>query len=634
MEKNAQKNGLVNLLVILAVTIGGFAVARYVNSAAGIVALIFLALGVLVAAVSWFQMGLEERERLEKLELEELAKGHARTAMFEGGDSEVFPAQRSREQFERFFVPLFTVVLCLIQAGGAYFLWRWLSKTVGTPIIKDPTVGLSLFGLFALVLFLVGKFSSTIARLQGIRLLRPGASYLLLGAYLCAAVTVGIICVWAGSPTADFYVAHGLCILLALIAVETLVNLVLEIYRPRVKGKIERPLYESRLVGLLGQPEGLISTAAQAIDYQFGFNVSETWFYRLFVEKALFWLIALQLLVLFLSTGVVFIEPGEQGLLERFGKPVAARTLLNPGPHIVWPWPIDKVYRFRTDQVQSFEIGSGPESVRDEGKVVLWTVAHAKGDKEDNFLVANRVPVVPEATNNTSQGTAKRPPPVSLLTGTIPVQFQITNLIQWAYSNEDAPSLMQDLASREVVRFLAGVDMNEVMSSGRLEAAKTLRERIQQKVLERGMGASILSVGLQDLHPPVKVAGDYEKVIGATHTKRAKILAARADEIRTNALAGAQATTIVNLELAAAKRTEAGALANASLFTNQVIAYEASPEFYLERSYLDTFVRATANARKYVMLTTNSQRDVHIFDLQQKLRPDILTDIAAPPVKK
>ena len=38
--------------------------------------IVFLGLGVLVAAVSWFQMRLEESERLEKLELDELAKTH------------------------------------------------------------------------------------------------------------------------------------------------------------------------------------------------------------------------------------------------------------------------------------------------------------------------------------------------------------------------------------------------------------------------------------------------------------------------------------------------------------------------------------------------------------------------------
>ncbi|HWI57372.1 MAG TPA: hypothetical protein VNZ22_09110, partial [Bacillota bacterium] len=325
MERNIQKNGLINLLMLLGVGVAGFAVARYSNSQAGMVSVIYLVLGLLVAAVSWFQMRLEEGERLEKLELDDLAKGHSGSALFEAKDAEVFPAQRAREQFERFFVPIFTVVLCLIQAGGAYFMWRWLARNNAQVGLKQPMAGLFLFFLFALVLFLLGRFSATFARLQNQRLLRPGASYLLLNAMLCAAVGIGIVVVQFGSEKADYFLAYGLCALLALVGIETLGTLVLEIYRPRLKGKVERPLYESRLVGLLGQPEGLITTAAQAIDYQFGFQVSETWFYRFFM-RAVAWLLPLQVLALILSTAVVVIEPGEQALLECFGKPVPGRT--------------------------------------------------------------------------------------------------------------------------------------------------------------------------------------------------------------------------------------------------------------------------------------------------------------------
>ena len=38
------------------------------------------------------------------------------------------------------------------------------------------------------------------------------------------------------------------------------------------------------------------------------------------------------------------------------------------------------------------------------------------------------------------------------------------------------------------------------------------------------MGANIVYVGLQDIHPPVKVAADYEKVVAAIHTREANIL--------------------------------------------------------------------------------------------------------------
>ncbi len=631
MERSIQKSGLVNLATALLVAVAGFVVARYSNSLAGQVGSLFLGLSVLVTAVSWFQMRLEDRERLERLELDELSKSHTGSALFEAKDAEVFPAQRSREQFERFFVPSFTVLLFLLQAGGSYVFWRWLSQTTISIELKQPVTALALFALFGLVLFMLGRFSVTIARLGNYRLLRPGASYLLFNAFLCWFVTLGIFGVWAGMPKGDWYAAHVLCVLLALVAIETLTQLVLEIYRPRVKGRVGRPLYESRVVGLLGQPEGLITTAAEALDYQFGFKVSETWFYQLFFERALKWVLLGQIAVLFFSTSVVFIQAGEQGLLERFGKPVAGRTVLNPGAHFKWPWPIDRVYRYRTEQIQSFDIGFVPDPNLEKETIVLWSVAHTK---EDNFLVANREPAAVEAAAAQTNGVpSKRTPPVSLITGSIPVQFQITNLTSWVYTNEDAPSLLTDLATREVMRYFVGADMSDLMSWGRGQASRILVERIQAAADEHQLGAQVISVSLQDLHPPVKVAQDYEKVIGALQTKQAKILAAKADEIKTNALTSARVASILNRANSDATAREISAVAQAALFTNQIPAFHSAPAVYVERAYLNTFARATADARKYVLLTTNTH-DVLTFDLQDKFRADLLQDISVPSPKK
>jgi hypothetical protein len=91
MERNIQRTGLINLLTLLIAGVGGFAAARYSASLAGMVAVVFTGLGVLVCAVSWFQMRLEESERQEKMELDELLKSHSSSAMFESRESEVFP---------------------------------------------------------------------------------------------------------------------------------------------------------------------------------------------------------------------------------------------------------------------------------------------------------------------------------------------------------------------------------------------------------------------------------------------------------------------------------------------------------------------------------------------------------------
>jgi modulator of FtsH protease HflK len=617
MERNTQKNGLINLVAAVMVFIAAFVVTTYVNSLAGQAASIFLGLGALVAFASWFQMRLEENERLEKLEIDELARAKGESALFDAKESDVFPARRSREQFEKFFIPGFAVLLFLLQAGGAWLLWRWISKTTNGVVEVRAMPSLSLFAIFALLLFLLGRFSVTIARLGDFRLLRPSASFLLAGAYVCAFTALGIAGIKTGFPKADFWMARALCVLLGLMAAEMLLTLLLEIYRPRIKGKIARPLYESRVVGLLAQPESLFTTAAKTLDYQFGFNVSQTWFYRL-LEKNIAILILAQLAVLFLSTCVVFVDAGEQAVLEHFGKPVETLTA---GAHFKLPWPIDKIYRYRTEQIQTLYVGFTPDAGKDEQNVILWTVAH---NQEQNFLVANRATAMVQNEDSNTNDTLR---PVSLITVSIPVQFQITNVMDWAYRNGDATNLLADLATRAVVHFLAGVDLNDFLSHARLEAAQTLQERIQADSDKYNLGAKILFVGLQDVHPPTKVAGDYEKVVGAEQTKLATILAAKADAIRTNALADAVAFTTTNVADATREQLEVSAYARAALFTNQIPAFEAAPSVYKQRAYFKAFVDATANSRKYILLVTNTQ-DVVIFNLEDKIRD--LGDLTVP----
>jgi regulator of protease activity HflC (stomatin/prohibitin superfamily) len=626
MERSIQKNALTNLLVLLGVGVAAFATARYANSFAGTVASVYLGLGVLVALVSGFQIRLAERERLERLDLDELARGQGRASLFETSDAETFPARQARELFEKWFVPGFTVVLFLLEGAAAWLLWKWLAPQVvgGAP---RALISAGIYALCGLVLFIVGRFAVAFSRVEENRLLRPAAGYLLLGAYLCFTAAIGVGLGEAGLKTADLLIGRALVVLLGVLALETLGALILEIYRPRVKGKAVRPVYESRLVSLMGQPEGLITTAAQTLDYQFGFKVSDTWFYR-FLEGALGWLILLQVGVLLLSTCVVFIDPGEQAILERFGRPVAT---LDPGGRLKLPWPMDRVYRYQTEQVQRFVVGQDKEEEKANSRVVLWTVGHGT---EDNFLVASRALAQTVApAEGAGETTARRRPPVSLLVVSIPVQFQITNVMAWAYTDADPAQLLRNLATHEVVKYLVSVDLAEVMARGRFAAGDALRERIQDAATARRLGVRVAFVGLEDIHPPVKVAAEYEKVISAIQTRQAKLLAANAAAIRTNTLADARAVEITNRAYANRLQRELSAVAQASLFTNQIIASQASPTVYAQRAYLSTFARSVAGARKYLVLTTNTT-DVIQFDLQDKIRNDLLEGLTPPPVDK
>src|SRR5258707_7932451 len=96
MERNIQKVGLVNLWVLLASASASFVLARLSASFAGQTASVFICLGFLIAAVSYFLMRLEDGDRREQLEFDELSKSRGVSAVFALDEGELFSARGGR----------------------------------------------------------------------------------------------------------------------------------------------------------------------------------------------------------------------------------------------------------------------------------------------------------------------------------------------------------------------------------------------------------------------------------------------------------------------------------------------------------------------------------------------------------
>lgn len=623
MDRNVQRNGLINLVVLLAIGISALMAANYVKSATAEVAALLTGFGFLVALISYLQMRLESQEQTEKLEFDELQKSKNAAALFDSAEAENFPAQRSRLQFERFGVPTFAILLLLAQGTAVFLLWKRYQQ-YDNPWADRAGIGMTIFGVFALVMFLMGKFSAGIARLEKQRLMRPGASYLLMGSLASVLALSALVADFLGNPQLDLLLARILLVIIGLATLELLFNVVFEAYRPRLKGQVTHLLYDSRVVGLIGDPAGFFSTAALALDYQFGFKVSETWFFQ-FLRRTIAWIILLQVGILWLSTCTVFIEPGEQAVLERCGKPVGG--VLEPGPHLKMPWPLDIVYRYQTRAIQSFLVGVVPDEKLEKEHVVLWSKAHYK--EEVNMLVASRQQTV---NTNATKDAATEAVPVNLLTASIPVQFTIGNLTDWVYNHENAGALLEKLATREVVNYLVSVDIDQIMSSERQNASKTLKDRIQKVADQHKLGVNIVFVGLQDIHPPVSVAEAYESVNAAIQARQGIIYTAEGDRAQTIPMAQAIAANILAEAEVYRLSEQAKGLAAAGRFPNQVLAYQASPEVFRQRTYLDTLGNAIAPTRKYVIGLTNT-KDVIIMNLEDKIRTDLM-DVALPEAKK
>ena len=227
MHRSFQRTGLINWIALLGLAAGLEVVSRLGSSATAEVGAAFVLVGLLTAVISWFQMRLESAEEAERLEMDDLARSRSAAALFDTSAAEAFPARKARIQFEKWIIPALTLGLFAVEALATYYFYRTLKE-------RDPVTGgsstlaMAMFAAMSLVAFLLGKFSSRLAQLEGIRLLRPGGSALMMGALLAFLAASTESLQWFGFPKYDVQVAWVLTGLLAIVGLETLLALVFE----------------------------------------------------------------------------------------------------------------------------------------------------------------------------------------------------------------------------------------------------------------------------------------------------------------------------------------------------------------------------------------------------------------------
>ena len=478
-----------------------------------------LLIGFLVALVSSFHLHLVNREQLEQLEHEEMTKGSEGTSMFE---SDAFPARRSREQFDRWVVPVFTLALLLLEGAGAGFI-AWGNPRYNvfseTQALEGAGVVVAVSVVFGMFLYLRGRYATLLSAKMRATILQPGSDFLLLSAHLFFLQSAASAMALLGYPIAHQYFAVGLCVFMCLLAVETLLRMILDIYRPRMKGQEVRQLYHSRLVGLVSKPEGFFATAAHTLDYQFGFKVSETWGYR-FLRDRLGLIILLQIFVLWLSSSVVIIPQSQVGYVERNGMPIDIRQ---PGISFKLPWPIDRVERHFMGEVRLLYIGPKLDPERLGGRSFFWyddenskmaeprlaqfgpsifNSVWAEPNVADHgkYSVSQKLPSTYFATRDSGDGGR-----ALLFLGAF-VQFNISDVRKYASFAVRPEEVLEKLVTREISRHFFRTNANYILTYGQEKLARSIQVAVQERVDEFGLGIEILNVGLSDVQPPPDAA--------------------------------------------------------------------------------------------------------------------------------
>ena len=666
-SKPAKRVALASLIL----SVVFFGIAFFVGRWSGFFAVSAVSWLLLLAALIWSVLIIQFHQRSlaeqEKLDISQLAKTKEATKIFQakGERATIFAvAQRRLDVLEKWFIPIFSATIAVYQIAIGLYLLKAILATAEYEV-KQPLICAICMTATAFVTFIISRYATGMSAQPQWKPLRAGGSIFLGIAVLCFALAIGLALAQFQILVVVNVIGFVVPVLLIVLGAETALNIILDIYRPRLKDQYSRSAFDSRLLGIINEPGGIFRTVASTIDYQFGFKVSQTWFYKL-LEKAIVPLVLFAAITLYLLSCIIVVNPNEEVIIEHFGNPIRSE---GPGLAFKWPWPIDIAYKYPTKMVSEISIGFVPNVDPKTGKVIperelLWGKAHYK--EEYKLLVASE-----QTVGELSAGAV----PVSLVIAAVPVQYRIKDLYSFIYNHNEPVKLLESICYRELTKFAASAtievgdeaDMDKsLLGAGRAEAKSILTSRIQAAADNAGLGVEIVFLGLQGIHPPPEVAPDYQKVIGAVQKKQALILGAHAKRNRDlSALAGSvedadklyslaakyqQAKEKNNpeeieelehdLDLAFAeakgdifttlRKSQSYAFEKATLaratgqrFASQLKAYRAAKEIYKREQRLAVLEEALENIRKYVVVADQNDTQVFIIDVQEKLTPSL-----------
>ena len=408
---------------------------------------------------------------------------------------------------------------------------------------------------------------------------------LVLTAAACLEIARGAGVAWAR------WVAWLLICLPGLVALELALRALARMFLPPPRPADATAVTDSLLAALItGGPRA----PGVLLKTHFGLDFSRSWALAFLSSAALPALFGTGLLCWGL-TGVKLIDLGQRGVYERFGAPVG---VLGPGLHLLLPWPFGRLRPVEFGTIHSAAIGVD-EAESDQSMLAdaeappplslnrLWETAHAG---QAHYLVPS--------TGTGPQGFQSIATEISVL---YRVGLTDNAALQSVYSIADPDSLIKEEAGRLVLRYFNSRTLETVIGARRENVAGALQRQLATNIDAHHAGLEIVSVLIEEIHPPAGAAAAYHAVQAAEINATASIFAEDARAKRTLGVAQQEAHQMTTS--ADAKAAEIRRLADAAAyrFSAERRAYAAGGKAFLLERYYGKFDAALSKVPVTIM---------------------------------
>ncbi|MFC1553648.1 FtsH protease activity modulator HflK [candidate division KSB1 bacterium] len=292
--------------------------------------------------------------------------------------------------------------------------------------------------------------------------------------------------------------------------------------------------------------------------------------------------------VLWLLSGIYFVDPQEEGVVRRFGEFVNS---YGPGIHYHLPWPMETVDKPKVEEVKSIEIG-------------FRTISPAAGSSSAIYRQIEEESLMLTGDEN-------------IVDLDLIVQFKIKNARDYLF-NVRNPEATVSKAMEAAIRFVIGQNLiDNVLTENKTQIQVDTQINLQSILDLYNTGIHIIAVNLQDVQPPEEVSSAFTDVASAIQDKNRLIN--EADGYRNSIIPQARGEAEKQIRDAEAYKEERikRSQGDADRFLSILQEYSKAKDVTRRRMYIETMEKILPGMDKYIIKSDGSGGILNLLNLQK-----------------
>ena len=291
-------------------------------------------------------------------------------------------------------------------------------------------------------------------------------------------------------------------------------------------------------------------------------------------------------IAIYLLTGIFIVNPGEQGVIRRFGA-VLPQTF-GEGIHYRLPYPIDRVQIVNTSEVRRADIGMNlPEHMHQSD--TPQSVQLLTGD--ENIITSEAI-----------------------------VHYQVKDAAKFLYNvNSNDEQLVRSTVEASLVKLMSNMAVDDILSTEKVQAQNYVLKTAQEMLDKYDTGILLTAFNIQSINPPNEVAEAFRDVNAAKEDKEKEINDAKGYYNSLLPEARAKANTMTTQAESYRAEEINQASGEAQKFESMLAEYQNNSKIYTKdttkyRLFLETLDKILPKMKKYILDSSDNSIDLKLLD--------------------